>query len=192
MRMSCTYKADGTRKKRPMRPALVLLLVLLPVMAASAAEAAVIGAPVVRDGVEIVPGSEAVVPLDHQPVNLTPDAVALIADVHATKDEAHGFPEHAFIAYLSISFSLTKDGTPTYKKTGLLYPAATKNGPRYIGGADMAGPGIYHLTYIVNPPNAHGMYRQTGKEGAVPDWWKPITASWTFSFPASPNVVSSK
>jgi uncharacterized protein involved in high-affinity Fe2+ transport len=189
MRMSCTYKADGTRKKRPMRPALALLLVLLP---ATAASAAVIGAPVVRDGIEIVPGSEAVVALDRQPVSLTPDSVALIADVHATKDETHGFPEHAFIPYLSISFSLTKDGTPTYKKTGLLYPVATKGGPRYIGGADMAGPGTYHLTYIVNPPNAHGMYRQTGKEGAVADWWKPITASWSFTFPASPNVVSSK
>jgi uncharacterized protein involved in high-affinity Fe2+ transport len=27
------------------------------------------------------------------------------------------------------------------------------------------------------------MMRRTDKGGGVPDWWKPITASWTFSYP---------
>jgi uncharacterized protein involved in high-affinity Fe2+ transport len=56
----------------------------------------------------------------------------------------------------------------------------------------MSGPGTYHLAYIVSPPSAHGMYRQTGKENGVPDWWKPINASWNFTYPISPNVVSAK
>lgn len=169
-----------------MRPAHALLLVLLP----AAAQAATIGAPLARDGVEIVPGLETGVQFDRPPTSLTPDSIFLTADVHAARDNAHGFI--GFIPYLSISFTLTKDGEPTFKKSGLLYPTASKSGPRYMGAAQMGGPGTYHLAYIVSPPSAHGMYRQTGKENGVPVWWKPITASWNFTYPISPNVVSAK
>ena len=172
-----------------MRPAIYLLLATaLAGLTASTAGAAVIGGPMLRDGVEIVPGIETAIQFDRSPTSLAPDSLFLTADVHATKDHAQGFT--GFIPYLSISFTLTKDGTPTYKKSGLLYPTAGKSGPRYIGGADMAGPGTYHLTYIVSPPSAHGMYRQTGKDNGVPDWWKPITAKWDFTFPTT--TASSK
>jgi uncharacterized protein involved in high-affinity Fe2+ transport len=179
-----------------MRPVPALLLALLPAttafaaLAASAAGAAPLGASVTRDGVEIVPGSEAAIQFDRSPTSLAPDSVFLTADVHATKDNAQGFT--GFIPYLSISFALTKDGEPTFKKSGLLYPTAGKNGPRYIGAAAMDGPGTYHLTYIVSPPSAHGMYRQTGKDNGVPDWWKPITANWNFTYPNGSNQVSTK
>ena len=102
--------------------------------------------------------------------------------------ELHGFGEHAFIPYLSISFALTKDGAPTFKRAGLLVPVAGKGGPHYAGAVEMGGPGTYRLTYIVSPPSSHGMLRRTGKDG-VPEWWKPITANWTFAYP---NTVSSK
>jgi uncharacterized protein involved in high-affinity Fe2+ transport len=171
-------------KSASMRPVLALLLALLP----TAAGAAPLGASVTRDGVEIVPGSEAAIQFDRSPTSLAPDSVFLTADVHATRDNAQGFT--GFIPYLSISFALTKDGEPTFKKAGLLYPTAGKNGPRYIGATVMAGPGAYHLTYIVSPPSAHGMYRQTGKDNGVPDWWKPITAKWDFTYPTS--TASSK
>jgi len=179
-------------EKSLMRPPYVLLVALLPTIAftGSAASAAPIGAPLVRDGMEIVPGIEAGIQFDRQPTSLAPDAVFLAADVHATKDEPHGFS--GFIPYLSISFTLTRNGDPTFKKSGLLYPAAGKGGPRYIGAAEMGGPGTYNLTYIISPPSAHGMYRLTGKENGVPDWWKPINASWNFTYPNSPNVVSAK
>ena len=175
-----------------MRPAYALLLALLPATAffGLAASAAPIGSSSVRDGVEIVPGIETGIQFDRLPTSLAPDSIFLTADVHATKDNAQGFT--GFIPYLSISFSLTKDGEPTFKKSGLLYPTAGKSGPRYIGAAAMGGPGTYHLTYIVSPPSAHGMYRQTGKENGVPNWWKPINASWTFSYPSSSNLVSAK
>ena len=188
--MSCTYNPCETRKAQLMRPAFALWLVLLPVtaMAFGAACASPIGAPVVQSGVEIVAGTETNVQFDRAPTALSPNSVFLAADVHATKDNVHGFT--GFIPYLSISFSLTKDGEPTYKKTGLLYPTATKTGPRYVGAAELDGAGTYHLTYLVSAPNAHGMYRQTGKDNGVPDWWKPISAKWDFSYPA--NQVSSK
>jgi len=177
-----------------MRPVLALLLVLLPAtaafvgLAASAAEAAPLGASVAREGIEIAPGLEASVQFDRAPTSLAPDSVFLTADVHATKDNVHGFT--GFVPYLSISFALTKDGEPTYKKTGLLYPTAGKNGPRYVGITEMSGAGSYHLSYLVSPPSAHGMYRQTGKDNGVPDWWKPITAKWDFTYPTS--TASSK
>ena len=106
--------------------------------------------------------------------------------MYATRDGQHGFGEHAFIPYLSISFVLTKDGAPTFKKAGLLVPLAAKDGPHYAAAADMAGPGTYHLTYIVSPPSARGMMRRTDKTDGVPAWFKPITASWTFHYPTSP------
>jgi periplasmic iron binding protein len=173
-----------------MRPALTLLLPPLPAIALAfgVACASPLGAPVTQGGVEITPGLEASVQFDRSPTSPAPDSVFLVADVHATKDETHGFT--GFIPYLSISFSITKDGEATYKKTGLLYPTAGKNGPRYVGITEMNGPGSYHLSYLVSPPSAHGMYRQTGKDNGVPDWWKPITAKWDFTYPTS--TASSK
>ena len=158
-----------------MRPVLAFLLVLMPAIAC----AAPIASPLVRDGVEVAPGIESGIQFDRPPTSLSPDSVFLTADIRATRDEPHGFS--GFIPYLSISFTLTKDGEATYKKAGLLYPTAGKAGPRYVGAAVMAGPGSYHLTYIISPPSAHGMYRQTGKDNGVPDWWKPITAKWDFT-----------
>jgi periplasmic iron binding protein len=169
-----------------MRAAFVLLLVLLP----ATAEAASLGAPLAQSGIEIAPGIETQMQFDRAPTSLAPDSVFLTADVHAAKDNVHGFT--GFVPYLSISFTLTKDGERTYKKAGLLYPTASKSGPRYVGITDMSGPGTYHLSYLVSPPNAHGMYRQTGKDNGVPDWWKPITATWDFTYPNSSNQVSAK
>ena len=48
----------------------------------------------------------------------------------------------------------------------------------------LSGPGTYRLTYIVSPPTSRGMLRHTDKASGVPDWWKPITASWTFNYPS--------
>lgn len=137
-----------------------------------------------RDGVEIVPVSLSGVEMDRQTPR-SADSIWLSADVHATRDGHYGFAEHAFIPYLAISFVLTKDDAPTFKKAGLLFPLAAKDGPRYAAAADMAGPGLYHLTYIVSPPSAHGMMRRTDKTDGVPEWFKPITVSWDFHYPMS-------
>jgi uncharacterized protein involved in high-affinity Fe2+ transport len=147
--------------------------------------ASVIGEPLQREGLEITARAETGGTLDRSPGGMArgPDALFLVADVRAGKDDAHGFAEHSFIPYLSISYSLTKDGAPTFKQAGLLYPAASKAGPRYAAGAQMAGAGTYHLTYIISPPSTHGMLRQTDRSGGVPDWWKPISANWTFTYP---------
>jgi uncharacterized protein involved in high-affinity Fe2+ transport len=150
----------------------------------SPSRAAVIGGPLLRDGLEVVPSASNGMELDRS-VTRGADAIFLVADIHAAKDEPHGFPEHAFIPYLSVSYTLTKDDAPTFKKAGLLFPVAAKGGPRYAAPAELAGPGTYHLTYIISPPSAHGMLRRTDKADGVPEWWKPITANWTFNYPMS-------
>ncbi len=170
-----------------MRSALPLAALLTLAFAGAAmaeSKAAVIGAPLVRDGIEIAPSFQTDATWDRNPVPLTASSVFLAADIHATSDDVHGFGEHAFIPYLSVSYALTKDDAPTYRKAGLLYPVAAKSGPHYAAGAELAGPGTYHLTLIVSPPSAHGMMRRTDKAGGVPDWWKPVTASWTFTYPS--------
>lgn len=169
-----------------MRPLLICLLFLLPV----SAQAAVIGGPLVRDGVEVVPSIESGIQFDKPPVTITQDSVFVIADVSASRNNAYGIT--GFIPYLSISFSLTKDGQVTFKKTGLLYPTASKSGPRYVGVAQFGGPGTYKLTYIISPPSAHGMYRQTENNTGVPEWWKPIIVSWEFSYPIAKNTIGTK
>jgi hypothetical protein len=108
--------------------------------------------------------------------------VHLEAHIHAVAGETHGFAEGAWIPYLNVAFALAKDGAPTYKKNGLLYPIAAKSGPHYGGGVELAGPGTYHLILFISPPASHGLLRQTDGTGGVPEWWKPITASWTFTY----------
>lgn len=145
------------------------------------ADAAVIGGPLLRDGLEIVPSYQEGVTLDR---SATPaNSIHLEAQVHATAGEAHGFKEGEFIPYLSIAWALTREDNSTFKKAGLLYPMVSKDGPHYGGNAEMAGPGTYHLTYIVSPPSSHGMLRHTGKDG-VAEWWKPITVTWDFKYPS--------
>jgi uncharacterized protein involved in high-affinity Fe2+ transport len=163
-------------------PPLAALAFLACQQACPSAQAAVIGAPVLQDGLEIVPSTLSGVELDRQTTK-SADFVWLAADVHAAKDARYGFA--GFIPYLAISFVLTKDDAPTFKKAGLLFPLAAKDGPHYAAAADMAGPGTYHLTYIISPPSAHGMVRRTDKTDGVAEWFKPITASWTFTYPMS-------
>ena len=49
--------------------------------------------------------------------------------------------------------------SPAFKKSGILFPMTAKDGPHYANNVDMAGPGTYHLTYIISPPASHGLSR---------------------------------
>jgi len=110
------------------------------------------------------------------------DEIHLEADIHAAKGEAHGFPEGAWMPYLTIEYTLTKDGSP-FKAMGKLMPMAAKVGPHYANDVTMAGPGTYHLTYRISPPSADVMVRHTDSDTGVPAWWKPFTEQWTFVYP---------
>ena len=153
--------------------------------AASRAQEFYIGEPVEQDNLQIVPNYLVGIQMDRMPkgMEMGPDSVHLEADVHATKGEAHGFHEDDWIPYLTIKFTLTKDGT-AFKKTGTLAAMTAGDGPHYANNGRMAGPGTYELTYEILPPSANGFIRHVDKATGVPPWWKPIVAHWTFAYPS--------
>lgn len=159
-----------------------LLLAALPALAA---QEFYIGEPVVKEGMQIVPNYLTGIEMDRHPSGMAmgKDSVHIEADVHATKDESHGFAEDAWIPYLTIKFTISKAGTKFTRK-GELYPMTAKDGPHYANNVDMAGPGTYKLTYTILPPSSHGFIRHVDAASGVPGWWKPVTASWTFSYPS--------
>jgi periplasmic iron binding protein len=144
-----------------------------------------IGEPVVQNDLQIVPNYLVGIEMDHMPPGgqMGADSIHLEADVHATKDEKHGFPEDAWIPYLTIRYTLTKDGS-NFKQTGKLAPMTAADGPHYANNVKMAGPGTYKLTYEILPPSSNGFIRHIDKATGVPDWWKPITLHWTFTYPS--------
>jgi periplasmic iron binding protein len=144
-----------------------------------------VGEPIVQANLQIVANYLTGIKMDQMPkgMDMDPDAIHLEADVHATKDERHGFSEDAWIPYLTINFTITKQGSD-FKKTGTLVPMTAGDGPHYANNVDMAGPGTYDLTYEILPPSSNGFIRHVDKETGVPEWWKPITAHWTFTYPS--------
>src|ERR1700742_1585376 len=166
--------------------ALALLAFLAAEPAFAGAQEFYVGEPVVKEGLQIVPNYLTGIEMDRMPPGMAmgKDAVHLEADVHATAGESHGFAEDAWIPYLTIKFTLTKDGMPLYKQMGQLYPMTAKDGPHYANNVMMAGPGTYHLTYVISPPSSNGFVRHVDAASGVPGWWKPVTASWTFAYPS--------
>ena len=144
-----------------------------------------IGEPVEQDDMQIVPNYLVGIEMDHMPpgAQMGADSIHLEADVHATKNEKHGFPEDAWIPYLTIRYMLTKDGSK-FKKAGKLAPMTADDGPHYANNVTMAGPGTYQLTYEILPPSSNGFIRHIDKATGVPDWWRPITLHWTFTYPS--------
>ena len=144
-----------------------------------------IGEPIEQNDLQIVPNYLTGIEMDKMPPGMETgaDTIHLEADVHATKDEKHGFAEDAWIPYLTIRFTLTKDGA-SFKKTGVLAPMTAGDGPHYANNVQMAGPGRYELTYEILPPSSNGFIRHIDKATGVPDWGKPITAHWTFTYPS--------
>jgi periplasmic iron binding protein len=158
---------------------------LATVSAARAAQEFYIGEPVVQSGMQIVPNYLTGIEMDRMPpgMSMSKDAVHFEVDVHATKDESHGFSEDAWIPYLTVHYTITKQGSKFMAK-GQLYPMTAKDGPHYANNVAMDGPGTYKLTYVIDPPSSNGFARHVDAASGVPDWWKPITASWTFAYPS--------
>ena len=143
-----------------------------------------IGGPVHRHDMEIVAnyltGTEmAPMPAD---MPMGADVIHLEADVHATADNAQGFADGSWIAYLTIDFSIEKQDTD-WKASGKLLPMVAKDGPHYAKNVKMDGRGAYKVTYRFTSPEANGFLHHTDKETGVPGWWAPFSESFTFRYP---------
>lgn len=143
-----------------------------------------VGGPVHKNDMEIV--ANYLVGVEMAPMTggmvHGPETIHLEADVHATADNTNGYPDGAWIAYLTIDYAIEKQGS-SWKASGTLKPMIAKDGPHYADNIKMGGPGTYKVTYRFTPPEASGFFRHTDKETGVPVWWQPFAETFTFSYP---------
>ena len=155
----------------------------LPLPAIAAVVVHSIGAAIEKNGLKIEPHYLTGVEMGGMQMSgMETDEVHLEADVHAIKGEAHGFPEGAWMPYLTIKYTLTKDGT-SFKATGTLAAMTAKLGPHYANDVQMSGPGTYQLTYDISPPSPETMKLHTEPDIGVQPWWKPFSLHWSFIYP---------
>ncbi len=146
------------------------------------------GEPVIKEGMQFSPAYLTGIEMDRHPAGMSmdPSATHIEIDIHAAKGETHGFPEDAWIPYLTVNLTVEKVGGK-YKETKTLAPMQAGDGPHYANNFTMDGPGGYKATYVVQPPSSNGFIRHVDKTTGVPEWWKPITVSWTFKYPSKPT-----
>lgn len=86
-------------------------------LSAAAAKEFYVGEPVVKNDMQLVP--HYLLGIEMAPMvkgmAMESDAVHLEIDVHATKDDKHGFKEDEWIPYLTISYTIEKLGTKLKK-----------------------------------------------------------------------------
>lgn len=166
-----------------MRPAVLFGPALLLCTASSAgAREYYVGGPVHEHDMEIVANYLVGVQMDHAGTASGPDVIHLEADVHATADNVHGFPDGAWVPYLTVHYRLEKQGAD-WRLEGTLRPMQAKDGPHYADNVRMDGPGTYVLTYRFLPPDENGYMRHVDKETGIPEWWKPFSTRFTFQYP---------
>ena len=169
---------------RPRPITIAIACTLLALAGAAQAREYFVGGPVQKNDMEIVAnyllGVEMSPKMPDMPQGS--DVIHLEADVHATADNVYGYPDGAWIPYLSIAYALEKQGSD-WRTSGTLKPMTAKDGPHYADNVKMDGPGTYTLTYRFLPPEANGFYRHTDPETGVPAWWPPFSETFTFTFP---------
>jgi uncharacterized protein involved in high-affinity Fe2+ transport len=148
-----------------------------------------IGGPVKQADMEIVANYLKGIQMAPMPGVMTDmaesgDAIHLEADIHATADNPYGYPDGAWVPYLRVDYDLKKAGD-SFHAMGKLYPMTATDGPHYAANVAMGGPGQYTLTYVIDPPDPAIFGRHIDKATGVPDWWKPITVTFTFKYPQS-------
>ena len=110
------------------------------------------------------------------------DVIHLEADIRSTGYNVHGYPDGAWIGYLTVQYSLEKLGTG-WTTAGELRPMIAKDGPHYGNNVRMNGPGDYQLVYRIAPPEVNGFLHHIDPKTGVPDWWKPFSVDFRFAYP---------
>jgi len=169
------------------RPALLAAAAAVLLAQAASAREYFVGGPVHEHDMEIVANYLVGIEMAPMPPGMAmagDDVIHLEADVHATADNVYGYPDGAWIGYLTIGYTIAKQGTD-WTASGTLLPMTAKDGPHYASNVRMDGPGTYVVTYRFTPPEANGFYRHTDEETGVPAWWAPFSETFTFTYPQS-------
>ncbi len=166
---------------------LALALAALPAALPAGAQAReyFVGGPVHHAGMEIVANYLVGITMAPMPAAMPmgPDVIHLEADVHATARNAWGFPDQAWIPYLTIDYRITRIGAP-WHAAGKLLAMTADDGPHYADNVKMDGPGSYQVVYTLHPPVENGFLRHTDKATGVPAWWRPFSETFRFTYPA--------
>ena len=157
---------------------------ILALSQAASAREYFVGGPVHQHDMEIVANYLVGIEMAPMPPDMPmgPDVIHLEADVHATADNVYGYPDGAWVAYLTIDYTIQKLGSD-WHAAGALRPMIAKDGPHYADNVRMDGNGRYKVTYRFTSPEAKGFLRHTDAETGVPAWWKPFSQDFTFTYP---------
>jgi len=159
----------------------ILTGVLLNLVSISTVAADVVIGMVEKNGMEIV--AVYIQPVTMEPMmhGMGPADIHLEADIHALKDNQHGFAEGDWIPYLGITYTISKVESG-WSTTGAFMPMAASDGPHYANNIKLDGAGKYKLRYHIDPPPYNGFYRHTDKETGVSKWWVPFDLEWDFVY----------
>ncbi len=148
---------------------------------ASAAEHSM-GKPLVTDGLIIHPVYLQSVEMAPSLPGMNNDAdMHMEIDIHAGKNNKHGFDPGAWIPYLTVSYQITKKGSD-WSTFGTLMAMTANDGPHYGANMKLDGPGKYTASFRIMPPPYQAFFRHTTKDTGVPAWWTPIRHSWDFVY----------
>jgi uncharacterized protein involved in high-affinity Fe2+ transport len=101
-------------------------------------------------------------------------------DVSAAADNAHGFAEGQFVAYLTSSYIVGTLDTDR-RRVGTMLPMMAEEGAHYADNVPLDGAGAHPVTYVLATPSAQGYYRHADEAPGVAAWWEPFSVSWTFT-----------
>ena len=170
---------------RAMAAGLACAAMALAAAQPAAAREYFVGGPVHVQDMEIVANylvGMQMAPMTKGMVMSGPDVIHLEADVHATADNTYGYPDGAWVGYLTIQYLVQKVGT-NWHAVGVLKPMTAKDGPHYADNIRMDGPGRYKVTYRFTSPESNGFYHHIDKETGVPGWWAPFAVAFPFDYP---------
>ncbi|GBQ30082.1 iron transporter [Gluconacetobacter azotocaptans] len=171
-------------KNRHIASALLAGAGLLAVAPDALAREYPIGGPVQAHDMEIAASYLVGIDLAPMPADMPmgPDVIHLETDVHATADNVWGYPDGAWIPYLTIEYTLSKVGTD-WKVSGTMRAMTAKDGPHYANNVKMDGPGNYTVELRYNSPEKNGFLHHVDTETGTPGFWDTITEKFTFAYP---------
>ena len=151
-----------------------------------------LGAPVTKPdaGLTITAAHEAPVAVEgsdtsNQPLFFPSDKADLFlaVNIRGGKGNKNGFGAGEFIPYLSVSYTVQRQGGGEVQR-GYLHALVGPKGMRYGNNVKLSGTGTYTLTLTIEPPIKVGFGRHTDLETGVSRWWKPLQAEWPLEYSA--------
>jgi periplasmic iron binding protein len=113
--------------------------------------------------------------------------IHLEADIHATEGNPNGIAKDEFVSYLKIQYRIVAEGGQGPPIEGPLYPMLAKDGYHYGASLSLPKPGLYRLTYHIEPPSAGGLGLHRDPLTGVAPWWEPFDVEFEWDYPGPPK-----